>query len=210
MAAPYRIVVGHDFSELAAQALAQAVSLAQRNPEAELHVVAVVDKEASEIVPVEDRHASLVKITDNMRERLIAELKRVIGTDGKSRIPTIAHVRVGAIAEQIAALAGELGAELVVVGTHGRRGLRHLLLGSVAERTVRLAPCPVLVVRPKNTHFMDNVPAIEPPCPECLKAREESKGARWWCEPHQAKPPEIHAYSYSGRLDEPPVPAPYC
>lgn len=210
MAAPYRIVVGHDFSELAAQALAEAVSLAQRNHEAELHVVAVVDKEASEIVPVEDRHASLVKITDNMRERLITELKRAVGTDGKSRIPTIAHVRVGAIAEQIAALAGELSAELVVVGTHGRRGLRHLLLGSVAERTVRLAPCPVLVVRPKNTHYMDNVPVIEPPCPECLKAREESQGARWWCEPHQAKRPEIHAYSYSGRLDEPAVPAPYC
>ena len=44
-------------------------------------------------------------------------------------------------------MARELGADLIVMGTHGRTGLRRLLMGSVAERVVREAPCPVLTVR---------------------------------------------------------------
>ena len=53
----------------------------------------------------------------------------------------------GAAAAGIVEVANEVGAELVVVGTHGRTGLAHVLLGSVAERVVRHAPCPVLVAR---------------------------------------------------------------
>jgi nucleotide-binding universal stress UspA family protein len=44
-------------------------------------------------------------------------------------------------------IAQERAADLIVMGTHGRTGLRHLLVGSVAEKVVRLAPCPVLTVR---------------------------------------------------------------
>ena len=168
---------------------------------------AVVD--GREIVPVQDRHASYVQITDHLRERLISETQRMLGPDPARRVPSIVHVRLGAIAEQIAALAGEISADLVVVGTHGRRGVRHLLIGSVAEKAVRLSPCPVLVVRAKNTHVLDNLPAIEPPCPQCVKAREESSGTEWWCEAHRRAPEESHAYSYSGRLDDVPTPAMY-
>lgn len=50
--------------------------------------------------------------------------------------------------EAIAEHAAKIGADLVIVGSHGRTGLRRILLGSVAERVVRLAKCPVLVVRP--------------------------------------------------------------
>jgi nucleotide-binding universal stress UspA family protein len=56
-------------------------------------------------------------------------------------------VRVGVPWEQILAAAAEVSAELVVVGTHGRRGLAHVVLGSVAERVVQLSPVPVLTVR---------------------------------------------------------------
>jgi nucleotide-binding universal stress UspA family protein len=56
-------------------------------------------------------------------------------------------VLIGHPAECIAAHAQELGAELIVVGTHGRKGLSRVLLGSVAERTVRLSPIPVLTIR---------------------------------------------------------------
>lgn len=206
---PYRILVATDFSDLAGQAFAEAISLARRNPYAELHVVAVVDKEASEIVPLADRRTSLVQITDHLRDRLIAETDRMLGPDPTRRVRSTVHVRVGKIAEQIAGLAGEISADLVVIGTHGRRGVKHLLLGSVAERTVRLAPCAVLVVRPKDTHVLDNLPTIEPPCPACLKTREETRGEQWWCEAHRTERGEFHAFSYSGRLDEPPTPAPY-
>ena len=53
----------------------------------------------------------------------------------------------GAPVPTIVKIAESKGADLIVMGTHGRRGVGHLLLGSVAERVVRLAPCPVLTVR---------------------------------------------------------------
>lgn len=56
-------------------------------------------------------------------------------------------IELGPIAETVLALAQREGADLIVVGTHGRTGLRHLLLGSIAERLLRLSPLPVLTVR---------------------------------------------------------------
>jgi nucleotide-binding universal stress UspA family protein len=53
----------------------------------------------------------------------------------------------GAAAHEIVEQAREVGADLIVMGTHGRRGVNHLMAGSVAERVVRMAACPVLTVR---------------------------------------------------------------
>jgi nucleotide-binding universal stress UspA family protein len=53
----------------------------------------------------------------------------------------------GAPAEEIVRLTQEFGFDLLVMGTHGRSGVRHLALGSVAEAVIRAAPCPVLVIR---------------------------------------------------------------
>jgi nucleotide-binding universal stress UspA family protein len=56
-------------------------------------------------------------------------------------------LRDGAAADEIVRLAGEVGCDLVVMGTHGRTGLRRLLMGSVAEEVARKAPCPVLTLK---------------------------------------------------------------
>ena len=56
-------------------------------------------------------------------------------------------VRLGDPAEEIASYARQIGAGLIVMPSHGRRGLAHLVMGSVAERVVQRAPCPVLVLR---------------------------------------------------------------
>jgi len=104
----------------------------------------------------------------------------------------------------VAQLASDLEAELVVVGTHGRRGLRRLLLGSVAEGVVRLSPCPVLVVRPRE--LAPEVPKIEPPCPRCLEARRASGGAELWCEQHREKHGQRHTYHREDRLGAPSSP----
>jgi universal stress protein A len=58
------------------------------------------------------------------------------------------EVRIGAPAAEIVSAAEDLKADLLCIGTHGRTGIAHFLLGSVAERIVRHAPCPVLTVRP--------------------------------------------------------------
>ena len=62
-------------------------------------------------------------------------------------VQVVQHVREGYPATVIVDEATELGADLVVIGTHGHTGLKHLLLGSIAERVVQKAPCPVLTVR---------------------------------------------------------------
>jgi nucleotide-binding universal stress UspA family protein len=60
------------------------------------------------------------------------------------------EVATGGPADTIVRVARERGADLIVMGTHGRTGLHHVLLGSVAEKVVRLAPCPVLTVRDRR------------------------------------------------------------
>jgi nucleotide-binding universal stress UspA family protein len=67
---------------------------------------------------------------------------------GLGRLHPVVEVRVGSPAAEIVAAAADLKADLVCLGTHGRGGLAHLLLGSVAEKIVRQSPCPVLTVRP--------------------------------------------------------------
>jgi nucleotide-binding universal stress UspA family protein len=68
---------------------------------------------------------------------------------GKDGVPTRWRRRVGIVHEEICGVAREEAADYIVVGTHGRGGLERLMLGSVADRVVRTAPCPVLTVRPR-------------------------------------------------------------
>jgi nucleotide-binding universal stress UspA family protein len=67
--------------------------------------------------------------------------------NGKARYQV--DVMMGDPAVEILQAAKRRGADLIVMATHGRKGLRHLVLGSVAEHVVREAPCPVLTVKPK-------------------------------------------------------------
>jgi len=62
-----------------------------------------------------------------------------------------AEVDSGLVAEMIVDRAAALGVDLITMGTHGHSGLKHLLLGSVAERVLRIAPCPVLTVRSEKS-----------------------------------------------------------
>jgi len=64
-----------------------------------------------------------------------------------SRLNPKSEVRLGSADTEIVEVAKEIGADLIVIGTHGRTGLAHFFLGSVAEKIVRTAPCPVLTVR---------------------------------------------------------------
>lgn len=64
-------------------------------------------------------------------------------------VPTRWRRRVGVVHAEIGAVAREEAADYIVIGTHGRGGLDRLMLGSVAERVVRTAPCPVITVRPR-------------------------------------------------------------
>lgn len=105
---------------------------------------------------------------------------------------TTCHVTTGDPCHEILQLASRLDADLVIVGTHSRKGLNRLMLGSVAELVVRKASCPVLVVREKDHTGL--APEIEPPCADCLETQRASKGEKIWCARHSRRHPTGHTH----------------
>ncbi len=199
---PYLIVVGVDLSEESSLALDQAITIGSRT-RCELHVVHVV----STVLPVPSvdfpaaAPVSLAAAGERLRAYVDARLAQYesLFTAPNARRPerVVCHIRLDAASEEISQLAADLEADLVVVGTHGRRGLGRFILGSVAEGVVRAAPCPVFVVRPKRVVEM---PRIEPPCPECLKTRQATNGAELWCEQHRERHGQRHTYYSNDRV----------
>jgi nucleotide-binding universal stress UspA family protein len=140
-----KIVHPTDFSECATQAEAVAADLA-RQLDGELVLVQVlVEAPLYSEGFISRRQVQTVfdaqrKWTEQTLEARAEQLRQ-------SGIKTSWRVQTGAPFEEIVRTAEEERAGMIVMGTHGRSGLNHLLLGSVAERVIRLAPCPVLTVR---------------------------------------------------------------
>jgi nucleotide-binding universal stress UspA family protein len=194
---PFKAVVGIDFAPTSKGVLLRALSLANAEPSGEVHAVVVADYDRVSMGPL---GASSAEAPPDAAVRLqqlatdaVNEFSARVGESHLSRVVT--HLLVGAPAQEIVWLAAHVDADLIVVGSHGRKGLSRLLLGSVAERVVRLAGCPVHVVRDKHHDAAWCVPEIEPPCPDCLAARNASGGEELWCERHQS---HIHTHVYSG------------
>jgi nucleotide-binding universal stress UspA family protein len=200
---PYVLVVGTDYSEGATLAFERALQLASEKTGAEVHVVNVLTRLQSDSWidgAVKPAEAALVSWKE-AAARLNSYVNKVTEpwrASGKAPMRVIMHQRLDGPAREVAQLAADLEADLVVVGTHGRTGLARLALGSVAEEVVRLAPCPVLVVRPKIVP--EPIPAIEPPCPRCVEARRTSGGAEFWCEQHRARHGQRHTYHQGDRV----------
>jgi nucleotide-binding universal stress UspA family protein len=147
-----RILVPTDFSELANLALDYGVAIAEQF-HADLHLLNVVDDyfilapEAQLMLP--DRNEYLHDLKAASKQEL-SKLPRNCESD--SRVSR--HTVVGRPFEEIVRFAKEHQIDMIVIGSHGRRGLSHFLLGSVAERVVRTAGCPVLTVRPDQHQFV--------------------------------------------------------
>src|SRR5262245_49783155 len=139
-----KIVAPVDFSEPSKRTARYAASLARRVG-ASLSLVHVLDLPSIAKVPLASRDADArgERLYQDARERLMA-----LGSTlpiAKRRLSV--EVRRGPVAESITQAAIDYGADLVIMATHGRSALSHLLIGSVAERVIRTARCPVLVVR---------------------------------------------------------------
>jgi len=156
-AVPNTILSATDFSETADRAGELARDLA-RIFEAQFHLLHVIV--VFEDPHLEERHRQqldeLVATGDDARRR---ELEN--GAEDQPGIEITPHMARGlAPAEVIVETASNLGSDLIVMGTHGRRGLSHLLLGSVAERVVRTSSVPVLTVRADADIDLEGVPRI--------------------------------------------------
>ena len=153
-----RIVVATDFSEPGDHARDVGVALAKQLG-AEVHLVHAFDIPLALVTPYE------VAVPDGLireaREAARKKLDRALDEVRAKGVKATGHLAEVPAAPAIADLAAELKADLVVIGTHGRTGLQHVLLGSVAERTLRLAPCAVLTVKPTD-HQLDAYPDLRP------------------------------------------------
>lgn len=156
-----RILYPTDFSETARQALPWAVSLARRFG-AELHVLHALSLHAADPAGLEGAFPIPESMFEEWTHRAEEALSETAAPARQEGIEVHQKLR-RSIAPSAAILdyVGEEGIDLVVTGTHGRRGLRHLALGSVVEEVLRFAPCPVLAVRQREE--LESMAALEEP-----------------------------------------------
>ena len=186
---PGTILAATDFSETAECASNFARELSRRF-QAQLHLLHV-------IVILDDPH-----IEENLRHRLEelvasgddARRKDLEnGPDDQPGLEVTPHmVRGLAPAEVIVETASNLGSELIVMGTHGRRGLSHLLLGSVAERVVRTSKVPVLTVRASADIELPKNPKILVPHDFSEASADAVQRAAAWAEALEAEITLLH------------------
>jgi nucleotide-binding universal stress UspA family protein len=182
------VLVGVDLSPPSREILQAAVDIAARSP-SELHIVHVMPIASADMLGVSraDRELGYARQIELARE----ELDRLAMTVHESVKHVAGHLRVGSPDVEIAQLATDIGADCIVVGTHGRRGWDRLLLGSVAESLVRHAPCPVLTWRPKAIPIWNQ---IAPPCPDCAAVQKKTNRAKLWCDRHSQHHERAHTY----------------
>lgn len=157
-----RIVVAYDFSDLAQRALFQAFDLAPRK-ESEIHVLAVGAIQGDLLRLPQHEPKTPAEASEAVRARVAKDVEAYVAEHGPLAFDRIAvYASEGHPAEQIVALAEEVDADLVVMGTHSRSGLSRVMLGSVAEAVTRRAPCGVFVIRPRDFLAGEKLPQIHP------------------------------------------------
>lgn len=200
---PQILVAGIDFSTYGVKALSGALELASQRETGALHVVHVaspyetgVRLEIPSEMDTEERLDGRVvdveeaaRFTQNWVDDWLRAYKH---QNGELPCPVIIHLGQGDPASELRRIAIEVHADFICVSSHGRRGLRRVLFGSVAEAIARDAPCNVIVIRDRAS------PEIEPPLtPEeeelSAAARERRLGRR-------------HTYHYYDRKVQPARP----
>ncbi len=155
------ILVPHDFSPCADRALLLAVELARvhRAGLSILHVSDLPENLARDAIVLPPGERSALPATEHATRGALRRLEQIAGPLRSEGLSVLTRAVTGDVADEILGAAQDLGADALVVGTHGRAGLSHLLLGSVAEKLVRHAPVPVVTLRS--------------PSPEAEPTREE-------------------------------------
>ena len=146
-----KILVPIDFSEPSQQALRYACPFAEQFGASLtlLHVMEPV------VYPVEFGYAPLAPLeAEESRLRELQDRLKQMGVSLGTTVPVKSIVRVGRVWKEVVDLARAQGTDLIIVATHGYTGLKHALLGSVAEKVLRHAPCPALVVRTEEHDFL--------------------------------------------------------
>jgi len=188
---PFVLVVALDLADTPSggYALDQALRIAIRIPESQLHVLHVATADVKR------------EILGLLRHYVEEKAAALGGCDGQH---VGMHVRKGEPGREIAQLAADFAADLIVVGTHKAPQLKNLFVGSTAEQVMASATCPVVVAGPRPHPHPQHVITIEGACPDCVRSRLETKGRAWWCERHAENHPVLHRhhhiYTYQSEL----------
>lgn len=158
-------VVGVDFEDSGDDAIVEALRFLARNPGRVMHAVHVIDPD--------DMKESVVKPALLAKEEALAQAPVALAgwiaqLAQQHQLPldtrrVHTHARIGKPVETLLQFAVDYDADLLIVGTHARRGIDRMLLGSVAEKLVRTARCPVLVARPVNYQGAEKTKLPDPP-----------------------------------------------
>jgi universal stress protein A len=140
------ILAPTDFSDYSKKAISDAFELA-RTFGAKLSLLHVIEPPP---YPIEGFAPSAVgaDLLGDLEQQASTELAQVLPDAQEAMVEVTRAVAIGSPSQKIVETAEAEHVDLIVMATHGRTGLSHLLIGSVAERVVRTAPCPVLTIRP--------------------------------------------------------------
>jgi nucleotide-binding universal stress UspA family protein len=147
------ILVPTDFSEASESALKYGKALADAFG-ASLHLVHVMEDLLAHAWSAEVYVASMPALREEIAKEATERLAGMLTDDEHQRLKSTTAILAGNPFLEIIRYAGAQNVDLIVIGTHGRGALAHMLLGSVAEKVVRKAPCPVLTVRPAQHEFV--------------------------------------------------------
>ncbi len=145
-----KILCPVDFSEFTDEIIEYALDIAKKY-DAELYLIHIIPN-LNYFTPYESFFTpeNLIVVEKNMETEVNKDfddlMKKING-------PAVKVIKNGTPFVEIINYARSESMDLIIIGTHGRSGLEHILIGSVAERVIRKAPCPVLTVRPKNRQF---------------------------------------------------------
>lgn len=160
-------IVGVDFQDSGDDAIVEALAWLARDSAHVLHALHVLDPGDVKDNPIKPALVAKEEALERVPAALAGWITQLATERGlpldKARIHP--HVRIGEAADTMLQAAIDYDADLLVVGTNARRGLDRMLLGSVSEKLVRTACCPVLVARPKNYAGAQKTKLPDPPYP---------------------------------------------
>ena len=147
-----RILVPIDFSDHSKKALQYAIPFAEQF-KSSIDLLYVVEPT---IYPADFSFGQVgfPSVEDELRQRGAEELQALMRNEIGTRVDSRFAVKTGKAFNEIDQYAKEEGIDLIIIATHGHSGMEHVLFGSTAEKVVRYAPCPVLVVRLAEKEFV--------------------------------------------------------
>jgi len=150
MIALSHVLVPTDFSETSDAALAYAKSFADAFS-ATLHVIHIIEEPYGQPWAVEAYGFSLAALQEEWVKEAETRMSNILTDEERTSLKAVTATVLGHPVTEILRYASEHAIDLIVMGTHGRGPLGHMVMGSVAERVVRKAPCPVLTVHAQGT-----------------------------------------------------------